>query len=372
MRLTDQTIRSLTAPPQGQKLYRDDTLPGFGCRVSQGGTRTFVLVHGEERQFLTIGRYPIISLSDARTEAKRFLAERTLGKLRPQSLNFPRAVEMFLEEKRKSKRASTIHDYEYYLDKFFNFKGPVAEISHPDILKRLDRIKSPSMYNHALAAARGFFNWCQRRRYITDNPVTGLSPHRTVSRARVLEDTELKLIYRASDSVELPAPFRSIVKLLILTGQRRGEIAALRGGYISSTECTITLPSELTKNHQEHTFPTGALSVEILGRHTTKKDGGYIFPARGKFTPFNGWSKAKAALDKLSGVTDWTLHDLRRTFATRLSEMGTPIHVVEKLLNHTSGVTGGLVGIYQRNQYWDEQVAAVTAWNQRLQQLLKD
>jgi len=327
-RLTELEVRNLPAPPKGQKLYRDDALPGFGCRVSQGGTRTFVLVHGADRQFLTLGRYPIITLSEARTEAKRFLAEKTLGKMRPKSLTYAQARELFLAEKKKSKRASTVHDLHYYLDRFFKFKGYVGEVTHDHILKRLDKIKSPSMYNHALASARGFFNWCHKRRYISENPVTGLSPHRTVSRARVLSDAELKLIYRACDNsdAELPEHFRTIVKLLILTGQRRGEVAALEASYYDAGKHTITLPGALTKNHKEHTFPVATLAVSVLPDPAGMK--GLLFPARGRSTPFNGWSKSKAELDRVSAVADWTLHDLRRTFATRLAEMGdVPVNV---------------------------------------------
>ena len=368
MRLTDQTVRSLPLPIQGQKLYRDETLPGFACRVSQGGARTFILVYGESRNFLTIGRYPIITLSEARTEAKRFLAERTLGKIRPQAITFPQAVKLFLEEKRKSRRTRTADDYEYYLDRFFPFRGQLSEVSHAEVLRKLNAIKSTAVYNHALAAARGFFNWCHKRRYISENPVTGISGRRTKTRDRVLEDAELKRIWLACEDQdnELPASFRRIVKLLMLTGQRRTEVASFAGEFFADGRCT--LPEELCKNGREHTFPLGTTAALIVGN----AEPGLLVPARGRTTPFNGWSKAKAQLDKASGTADWTLHDLRRTFATRLSEMGVAPHVVERLLNHITGQISGVAAIYNRATYQEEMRQAIQLWEAHLQTVLQN
>jgi len=96
-----------------------------------------------------------------------------------------------------------------------------------------------------------------------------------------------------------------------------------------------------------------------------------LFPARGRDTPFNGWSKAKAALDKLAGVADWTLHDLRRTFATNMAQLGTPPHVVEKLLNHRTGTISGVAAIYNRYQFMDEMRQAIEKYDHHLAKLLQ-
>ena len=363
--LSDASLRALPVPAVGQSDFWDEALAGFGVRVSQGGSKTFVLKVANSRR--TIGRYPILSLAEARIEAKRMLAEKTLGKLRPQALTYEQAVKLFLEEKRNARRERTADDYEYYLDRFFSFKGQLDAYGHPEVLRRLDRIKKPSLHNHALAAARGFFNWCRKRRYISNNPVMGIGLRRTVSRDRVLTDDELRKIWTACGANSLPAHFPIIEKLLMLTGQRRGEIAALKGSYISEDACT--LPASLAKNGREHTFPLGTSARTLLTMH---KDEGFLFPARGSTTsPFNGWSKAKAALDELAGVSDWTLHDLRRTFATNLAKFGVPIHVVEKLLNHVSGTSGGLVGIYNRHGYWPEQVDAMAKWDAHIQGFIR-
>jgi integrase len=132
------------------------------------------------------------------------------------------------------------------------------------------------------------------------------------------------------------------------------------------------LPASLTKNGREHTFPVGQLTLDILAPLRERR--GYLFPAMGTRgeRPFAGWSKSKPKLDTLSGVEDWTLHDIRRTFATNLAALGTPIHVTEKLLNHISGTTGGLVGVYQRHRFWDEQIEAIKGWEARLSQILRE
>ena len=160
--------------------------------------------------------------------------------------------------------------------------------------------------------------------------------------------------------------FGGIVKPLILTGQRRGETAALQSSWIKAD--TITLPKEITKNGREHTFPIGTMAASILAEHSTS---GSLFLARWKQTNFSGWSKSKAALDKLSGVSGWTLHDLRRTFATNLAALGTPIHVTERLLNHVSGTQSGIVAVYQRHSYMPEMRKAVEAWERHLRALVE-
>ena len=126
---------------------------GFGCRVSQGGTKTFILKHRNRR--ITLGRYPVLSLADARDEAKRILAEFTLGRLRPQPMSMHKAIELFTEEKSKSNRSSTVASYERLLEKHFPFTGQLTDVSHNDVVHRLNRLKTtPAEYNHALMGGK--------------------------------------------------------------------------------------------------------------------------------------------------------------------------------------------------------------------------
>jgi integrase len=372
VRLTDISLRSLKPPAKGQRMYRDDTLAGFGVRVSQGGTKTFVLVHGADRQFTTIGRYGIVKLAKARDEARRILAERTLGKVRPRSITFAHALEVFLEEKKKSRRARTHHNLKARLNRHFPFKGQLIDVTHEDVAKRLSKIKTNAEHDHALSVAKTFFTWCHNRRYIDDNPTRGLSPHGHTSRARVLTDAELKAIWLAcsSDSsaeeiTNLPRAFAGIVQLLILLGQREGETAALHSSWIHKD--TITLPGSITKNHREHTFPISSIAHKVLTAYLAE---GLLFPARGKpDQPFNGWSKGKAALNELCGVTHWTLHDLRRTFRTNLGRLGVAPHIGERLVNHISARTD-MEQVYDLHKYLPEMREAMNRWESHLRTIL--
>ncbi|MSP03142.1 MAG: DUF4102 domain-containing protein [Acetobacteraceae bacterium] len=119
MRLTDIVVRNLAAPPQGFKIHLDDQLTGFGVRVTKAGVKAFVLTYGKQRERITIGRYPIISLQDARSEAKRILAERTLGKLRPKRLTFEDALALFMETRKQKNRPSSVEAAEYLLKTYF-------------------------------------------------------------------------------------------------------------------------------------------------------------------------------------------------------------------------------------------------------------
>ncbi len=371
-RLTDQQLRGLQPPVKGQQLYRDSTLTGFACRVSQGGTKTFVLVHGADRTFTTIGRYPIISLSEAREEARRILAEKTLGKSRPQSITFTAALEQFLEEKRKSRRPSTVENHEQRLTYHFSTKEQLSFFTHQEVSRRLARIPTNSEHDHALSCAKTFFTWCCRRRYLTENPTTGLQAYGSPSRDRVLSDDELEAIWRATFSPGLPAQYGPIVRLLMVMGQRENETANLRSDFFVGD--ILTLPAWLTKNKLEHIFPIGALATFILKfpiASARQSDTTLLFPARGKTnSPFNGWSKSKSILDEESGVTAWVLHDLRRTYRTGLGRLGVPPHIAERLVNHISAQTD-MERVYDKHKYLDEKRAAQLLWEAHLSSILE-
>ena len=277
--LSDAGLRSLQPPDAGTVDYWDRKLPAFACRVSQGGTKTFILkLHNSRR---AIGRYPTITLSEARIEARRLLAEKTLGRTRPQVITFEKALQVFLDEKRKSRRPRTVADLHNRLARHFPFRGQLADVTHQEVARRLAKIKTSSEHDHALAVAKTFFTWCHNHRYIDDNPVRGLAPHGSARRTRVLSDDELKWIWRACDSSDLPGPYRTIVKLLIVTGRRRGETAKLRAAHYSHNQQLLCLPGEVTKNHREHLFPMGSLGASLLPP-SLLGTAGYLFPARGK------------------------------------------------------------------------------------------
>jgi integrase len=162
---------------------------------------------------------------------------------------------------------------------------------------------------------------------------------------------------------------------LILTGQRRGEIASLKWDYVNPQEQTITLPASLTKNGRQHTFPYGQRVADVLAAVPNQAD--YLFPAARSHvrdkptTVFNGWPKAKATFDaRLDRIAPWTLHDLRRTFSSNLAAIGIAPHITERLLNHVSGKISGIAAIYNRHSYMDEMRAAIDAWEAKLASLV--
>jgi hypothetical protein len=195
-RLTQIGLQNLQPPAEGQVDLWDATLPSFGIRLSQGGSKTFILKLDNIRR--TIGRYPILSLSEARTEAKRLLAEKTLGKVRPQSITFPQARDLFVAEKERARKPRTAAEYKRLLHRI-TFKRQLTELSHDEFSRLLSKFDARSERDHVLVAAKVFFNWCIKRRYIAENPALGLSTHKPTARARVLSDQELKAIWEACE-----------------------------------------------------------------------------------------------------------------------------------------------------------------------------
>jgi integrase len=363
--LTDIGVRSLKAPDRGQITYQDNRFPGFGVRVSQGGGKSFVLVHGAKRQRITIGRYPAITLKEAREEAKRILAETRLGKRRLAPINFGDAKERFLLECAQRNRPRTVVEYRRHLDRHFDFGSTrLSDLSTQDVMARVNRLrKTPAEQNHAFVTARAFFNWAVRNRLLEHSPISGLRlPAKVQPRDRVLTDTEFLEVFRKAGKFRYP--FGPIVRLLCLTGQRRNEIASIRWEWVDQENRLISFPSDATKNRRRHLVPYGNLTADII--ESLPERGAFVFPARvsdvrGRPTTcFNGWSRSKRDFDAtLENVEPYTLHDIRRTFSSKLAMHGTPIHVTERLLNHATGTISGVAAIYNRHTYVDEMRSAI-------------
>ncbi|MCP3870605.1 MAG: tyrosine-type recombinase/integrase [Gammaproteobacteria bacterium] len=371
--LTDKGVKALPLPEKGQITYWDTGLKGFGVRVSQGGTKSFLVMLGADRRRTMIGKVGVISLKDARATARRTIAEHTLGRVRPAAVTFDEARDMYLDQCTKKNRAKTIRDYRNILNREGKFgKKNVADITAVDVLRRLKRLEDTPTYHHyTYRVFRAFFNHCKRSHLIEHSPMSSLVPPSVQkSRDRVLTVDELGKVYRTA--MTLSTPFHKIVALCIQTGQRKGEIAHLQWDWIDDD--TISLPAEITKNKKPNVIPTTDQMWKVI--NSCSSDCMYLFPAArimdpNKTTVFNGWSKSFAAFKDECGVHSFRVHDLRRSVATVLAEQGAQQVWVEKLLNHTSGGTQSPIAqVYNRYQYRDEIRTALVKYHTYLDTLI--
>ena len=372
MKLTDLAVKRLPVPEKGQKDYRDDLIKGFSVRVSQGGSRTFYVMHGRSRTRIKIGVYPIISLSQARKRAKEILAEKTLGRNRPKDIAFNDALTQFLDNY-TARKPRTIKDTTAILNRHFLSlrQERVGDITTEQVARIIDRLRNkPTTARHALAAIKMFFSWAVGRHYLLKSPCETLkAPQKPFPRERVLGPHELTTFLSTAQAT--PYPFGPILLLLILTGQRRSEIGALKWEYISGD--TITLPSEITKNNQIHTFPIGAWTQEVITTIPRRNVTSYLFPPWGdRDKPYSNWSNPKETFDKKCPIDPWTLHDLRRTFSTNMAALRVRQEVTEKLLNHISGgAVSQIARIYNRHTYFEEMAEALAMYENHLATLIK-
>ena len=367
-RLTDMAIKKLVHPISGQVSYWDELTPGFGLRCSVK-SKSFVVMYGVKRQLKTLGRYPVMSLADARTAAKRFFVRFEEGAFSQKvpSVSFENAKERFLQDAAGRNKPRTVADYTRLLNKHFCFDGEVKDISRQQIMGVVSGLaKTPSEQSHAYVAIRTMMNWCVRQGLIEYSVVPAIK-QASKPRMRVLSEAELPVLFLRAK--ETTAPFGPIVQLLILTGQRRSEIGQLRWSWIFGD--LIVFPEGFTKNKREHQFPISPLVQQML--EGIERQGDFVFPAASNADkPFSGWAWHKAKFDKgLEEIAPYTLHDIRRTFATLHAKIGTPIHVTERLLNHVTGAISGIAAVYNRHSYLPEMVQAQQNYEEHLHSLLK-
>jgi len=245
----------------------------------------------------------------------------------------------------------------------------LAEIGRADVHELLDGVVdrgSPVMANRVLAALRKMCAWSVDRGIIAASPCTGIkAPTAERSRDRVLNDDELRGVWTACDGIGWP--FRDLVKLLLLTGQRRDEVGKMRWSELDLDARTWTLPRERAKNGVAHAVPLSAPTLAIIAALPRIGASDLVFSVTGK-TAVSGFSGAKERIDLLLAKSlgqpapAWVFHDLRRTCATGMARLGTALPVVERVLNHVSGSFGGIVGVYQKHGFADEKRHALAAW----------
>ena len=217
--------------------------------------------------------------------------------------------------------------------------------------------------NRARTSLSAFFAWAITEGLLETNPVQGTAKASEGNgRERVLTNAEIaKLWATLSDG-----RFGEIVRLLLLTGQRRNEIGNLNWTEIDLARKLIVFPPDRTKNARLHELPLSRQALEIISRQPRRNSSAFLFSdTKG----FKGWDQGKIRLDRRLGIAEWRLHDLRRTCATGMAELGIQPHIIEAVLNHVSGHKAGVAGIYNRARYVDEMRSALQRWADHLYQI---
>jgi integrase len=352
----------------------DDRVIGLGVRKQVKGCFYYLRVrHNGSQMMRSIGRHGSPWTPDtARNEARRLLGTLASGS-NPfaEALNaetFGAEIERYLERRRSSLKPRSFGQVEYHLRKQ---SAPLANLRLADIDRRaiaslLAKIESdsgPISRNRVRSSLSAFFTFAIAEGLVDGaNPVAGtLKVDEGGSRDRVLTQEELRALWSALTD----PPFADVVKLLLLTGQRRDEIGGLRWAEVDLVRKLIVLPPERTKNNRRHELPLSDQAVAILTAQPRRAD--FVFGGKG----FQAWARAKAKLDQRVGIAPFTLHDLRRTCATQMSELGVLPHIVEAVLNHQSGHKGGVAGVYNRARYIDEMRSTLQRWADHISELTK-
>jgi integrase len=296
LQLTDAGVRALKFS-QNQFRVWDTKTPGFGVLVGARG-KSWICMYGAHRKLKVIGKYPDMPLADARKAAKALLLEKS-GKAPAKT--FGEALDRYYELYLPTIRPSSAYNLKNLMERHYRKweRRDLDDVQPSAIVLYLDTLTdTPTERHKAFKELRAFYRWCVGRQYVYTSPCASLDgPPQPKSRERVLTDDELRAIWRAAEG--MGGNFSRIVRLLILTGARRGEIAKLRGEYIDRQKRLIHLPAEAVKNGRAHTIPYGDLAESILPPTRI----GWLFPAKGRaHNPFSGFAQPKAELDKLCGV----------------------------------------------------------------------
>jgi integrase len=369
-KLTDAAIRRVTVEPGKRIELWDTEVRGFGIRRSTQGGTWFCMyrANGRQRRF-KLGSFPTLDTEQARKAARKALgrvaddrdpaAERERQRTEAERLTadtVEKIVETFMtrhaKKNRSAKETRRIFDV-YILPKWG--KRPIGEINRLEVTKRLDAIEEengPVMADRTLAAVRKLFNWHATRDGAFASPIVkGMARTKPSERARsrTLTDEEIRAIWKHLDGTT----FGPCLKFLLLTGQRRDEVAGMVRAEVDGD--LWTLPAARNKSKRDHVVPLSPAAKALLDAQPEQGKAGLYFTSNGR-TPFQGWTKKKDELDRLSGVTGWTLHDLRRTAKTLMTRAGITQFHADRVLGH---VIPGVGGVYDRHDYLKEKRAAL-------------
>ena len=335
---------------------------------------------GSRLRKYTIGPYGRVTLHQARIAAQKIFAARVEGRDPAAEKQLARRrlsvdlvedlVELFITEHISKTRSAndlsrrlrrevipvwgnrSVHEIR---------KRDVIDLVH-DVLGR----GTPIAANKLLKTVKGFFSWCVGRAILEVSPAAGIPPvAREVRRDRVLDDDELVQVIVAARQVG--DPYAGIVEMLALTGQRREEIAQMTWDEVDLASRCLVLDGLRTKNGKRHLVHLSEQTLTVLNRQP--RFPAFVFSLSGSH-PFRRFSAAKRELDRLSGVSPWRLHDLRRTCVSGMARLGVAPHVADKILNHQCGTISGVAAVYQQHEFLEERRQALDIWGTHVEQLL--
>jgi integrase len=382
-RLTKSAIDALPIPPS-DLVYWDESLPGFGVKVTPVGRKVFIVLYrtsgaGSRLRKYTIGPYGRVTLHVARNEAQRVLAARTEGRDPATEKREARRrlvtdrvddlVEGFIKQ-HASKRRSGAEIGRILKREIVGRWGSrsVHEIKRRDIIELVSEVVdrgAPVAANKTLKVAKTFFGWCVGKAILDRSPCEGVKPPtREVTRDRVLSDEELGRVIKAAR--EIGRAFGGIVELLALTAQRRDEVAQLSWDELDLDKRVWTMPGSRTKNGKPHLVHLSEPATRVI-KSRPRSGVAYVFGNGDK--PFSGFSRAKRELDEKSPILGWRLHDLRRTAVSGMARLGVAPHVADKILNHTAGTISGVAAVYQRHEFMAERKEALDAWGGHVEEI---
>jgi len=407
MAIEKLTIRAVNAlNSQGKDEYLWDTeLKGFGIKATPAGAKVYIVQYrmggrGAKTKRYTIGKHGAWTPEKARKEAEEILTLADKGvdphrrkvdqQRKVRETDFEQVVSEFIEKYAKPRNRSWQE-----VERIFNhdiipaFKGrSLLSITRTDVISLLDSVadRGEVLANHVFARLRKLFNWSVERGILEVSPISGMrAPYHETKRERVLSDDEIKLLWNASD--QIGQPFSHWFKLLLLTGQRRSEVAGMHWQDIDLQKKQWTIPSAQAKNGNTHAVPLSSTAAEILKAVPKIDTKGLVFTTTGR-TPISGFGRAKERMDtaiinaleqaapkmrkteKVKTIPAWCWHDMRRTAATGMASLRFPPHIVEAVLNHKSGTVSGVAAVYNRFDYVDEKRAALEAWANKVQSIL--
>ncbi len=380
--LTKTTIDNLPVSER-DVVYWDRKLSGFGLKVTPRGRKVFFVQYRtrdeqKQRKF-TIGKYGDVTPAKARLEAQTVLGERHAGqdpaKKRRDEARRARVetvadvMALFVKGHVSRNRSSdeTVRIIERDILPLWGNRS-IHSITKRDVVSLIDGVVdrgAPIMANRVFAIVRKFFNWCVGKAILDASPCLALqAPGRERARDRILDDGEIASVLRAARVIGFP--FGQIVELLLLTGQRRSEVAGMCWEEIDFAKALWTMEGVRTKNGKPHLVHLSTQAIALI--EPLPRFGSFVFATR-RDTPYQAFTQGKKKIDALCGFSDWVLHDLRRTVVSGMARLGVLPHVADKILNHQSGSISGVVAVYQRHEFETERRAALELWARHLEHL---